>query len=235
LETGIKSIDVFAPMTQSGATGIFTEWGLGVLVLLPEIIRNIDIDDNRQTILVFLPPMKTVQHWKELDAEITLGSRAVSIVYLPVEDPISTGFVNSINGLSTKIVLSRRLSEQSIWPSIDPLVCWSARHESEPDAAMVACRVRDLLSTYYRLQFSTEPEARHALNEDEALLVQRARKALRYLSQPFYVAEPYTKHPGVFVSGQEARRGFEGILSGEFDDLHKDAFTMTGALPRAAG
>jgi len=229
LESGIKTIDVFGPMTQSGITGIFTEWGLGALVLLPEILRNIDKENNRQTIVVFLPPMKTEQHWREMDAEVTLGSRSVSVIYVPVADSMRQDFIDAVSGLNTKLVLSRRLSEQSIWPCIDPLACWSARL----DSGDLASRVIDLLTTYYRLQFSMVPTDRHALTDEETLLIQRARKALRYLSQPFFVAEPYTKRPGAFVTAEEARKGFEGILSGQFDDVQKDAFYMTGASPKA--
>jgi len=232
LETGIKSIDVFAPLTQSGATGIFTEWGLGALVLLPEVLKNIDKGKNRQTIIVFLPPIKTVQHWKELDDEVTLGSRSISVIYLPVADSIRPDFIESVVGLDAKLVLSRRLSEQSIWPCIDPLFCWSARFEHEPEAADLANQVKGLLKIYYRLQFSVSEKDRHSLTDGESLLIQRARKALRYLSQPFFVAEPYTKRPGAYVTAEEARKGFEAILSGEFDDIHKDAFYMTGASPK---
>jgi F0F1-type ATP synthase beta subunit len=234
LETGIKSIDVFAPMTQSGRTGIFAEWGLGVLVLLPELLRNIEKEHNRQTIFVFLPPMKTDQHWRELDAEVTLGSRTISVVYVPVADSMRQDFIDSVTGLNSKLVLARRLSEQSIWPCIDPLGCWSTQFESDSIGAELSTRVQELFRTYYRLQFSIGPSDRHALTDDETLLIQRGRKALRFLSQPFFVAEPYTKRPGAFVTALEARRGFEGILSGDFDDVHKDAFYMTGGLPKAS-
>lgn len=234
LDTGIKTIDVFAPLTQSGSTGIFAEWGLGVLVILPELIHNLDKADNSQTFFVFVPPVSGDNHWHELTAEVTLGSRAISIAYLPVEDPIRKDFIDSCAGLDSKLVLSRHLAEQSIWPCVDPLVCQSRRlvenHDCRNDSILVA-DVRALLIKYYSLQFNLDESSRHTLTPAEHQQIQRARKALRFLSQPFFVAEPYTKRAGHYVDPAEARRGFADIVSGRYDDVNRDAFYMIGGVP----
>jgi RNA polymerase sigma factor (sigma-70 family) len=232
LPSGIKTIEVFAPLTQGGSTGVFTEWGLGVLVLLPELLRHLDREENRQKLFVFIPPMRDAQHWQEVTAEITVGNRNIEIITLPVADPISLEFTEGIRNLDTILVLSRRLAEQAIWPCLDPLSCRSDHLDSlMPEMATVAAKVRMLLTQYYTLQFSLDGAGRRMLSQQEQLLVQRARKALRFLSQPFFVAEPYTGRPGVFVTAEEALRGFADILSGHYDTLSKDQLYMIGAAP----
>lgn len=231
LESGIKTIEVFAPLTQGGSAGIFTEWGLGVLVLLPELLQHLDRGENRQALFVFLPPMQDAQQWQEVTAEITTGSRNVPIVYLPVADPISPEFVQAIPGLDATLILSRRLAEQAIWPCLDPLRCRSRRLDGNAARKELAGGVRALLQRYYTLQFSLEDVALHALSPEERQAIQRARRALWFLSQPFFVAEPYTQKPGVFVSSEEAVRGFADILAGRYDAAPQGAFTMVGAAP----
>jgi RNA polymerase sigma factor (sigma-70 family) len=234
LATGIKAIDVFAPLTQSGTSGLFTEWGLGVLVLLPELIHNLDKGENRQTFLVFVPPVSNQAHWQELTAEVTLGSRAISIAYLPVDDPIRKDFIESFTNLDAKLVLSRHLSEQSIWPCVDPLACRSRRLDNEIGDTYhpaLANEVQSLLTKYYSLQFGLDDSLRHTLTPAELQQVQRARKALRFLSQPFFVAEPYTKRAGKYVDPADAKRGFADIVAGKYDEINRDAFYMVGGVP----
>ena len=231
LATGIKSIDVFAPLTQSGTTGIFAEWGLGVLVLLPELIHHLDNDADRHTFFVFLPPLRDDTHWKDLNAEVSVGTKSISIVYLPVADPITPEFLGSIEVLNAKLVLSRFLAEQAIWPCIDPLTSCSWRLDEMSDGGL-ASDVRKLLRTYFSLQFTVDDANRHTLTQSELVLIQRARKVLRYISQPFFVAEPYTSRPGAFVERTDAIQCLKEILDGRHDATHRDAFYMTGAAPK---
>ncbi len=236
LESGIKTIEVFAPLTQGGVTGIFTEWGLGVLVLLPELIQRLDQEDNRQTFFVLMPSIRDMTHWQEIIPELTVGTRNLQIVYLPVLDPILPAFISAVQDLDTTLVLTRRLAEQAIWPCLDPLACHSRRlnHvDARPDQDTLACDLRQLLRRYYTLQFSLGDEARHALSQEEEQTIQRARKTIRFLSQPFFVAEPYTGKPGVFVTSEDAIQGFAGILAGRYDILSKETFYMVGAAPIA--
>jgi len=230
LESGIKTIEVFAPLTQGGSAGIFAEWGLGALVLLPELLHHLDREENRQTLFVFTPPLQDAPQWQEVTAEITAGSRHIPIVYLPVADPIAPEFVQAIEGLDAMLILSRRLAEQAIWPCLDPLRCRSRRLDADAAQTELAEGVRTLLQRYDTLQFSPEA-ALHALSPEERQEVQRARKALWFLSQPFFVAEPYTRKPGAFVSSEEAVRGFADILAGRYDTAPRDALYMVGAAP----
>lgn len=234
LESGIKSIELFAPLTQGGITGICTEWGLGVLVLLPELMHHLDREENQQTFFVFLPPIRDAQHWQEVTREITVASSNITICYVPVADPIAPAFVASLQSLEATLVLSRRLAEQAIWPCIEPLYSRSLRLEQNTagsEQAMLADGIRQLLCDYYDLQFSPGETGRHTLSPTEQQRIQRARKALRLLSQPFFVAEPYTGKPGVFVSSEETVQGFANIMAGHYDSTSKDAFYMVGPAP----
>ncbi len=224
LMTGIKTIDVFAPLTQGGSVGVFAEWGLGSLVLLPELAKRLDTGANRQTVYAFMRPIQDEKQWREVNAELAAGSQKIEILYLPIADPIAASFVQSLQGLGSKLVLSRSLAEQGIWPCIDPIRSTSTRQSA------IADEVRKLISGYFSLQFGF---AERSLDHADWLTVRRGRLATRFLSQPFHVAEPYTRHPGVDADASVAVKTFAGILSGEFDDRNKDAFTMTGATPKA--
>ncbi|MDR3688188.1 MAG: sigma-70 family RNA polymerase sigma factor [Fimbriimonas sp.] len=229
--TGVKTVDLFSPLSQSGVSGIFCEWGLGVLVLLPELVYRLENAAARQSLLVFAPPMRDERQWSEFVDEASVGTNDIQITYLPVDDPVDGGFIDSTSKLDARIVLGRYLAEQAIWPCVDPLASRSKR--LEPNGGEELPRsICNLLREYMALQFSVNSSERHALSPDALERVQRARKALRYLSQPFYVAEPYTKRPGVFVKPDEARRVFADILNGRLDSIHRDAFYMTGAQPK---
>ncbi len=228
LVTHIKSIDLFAPMAQGGVTGLFAEWGVGLLVLLPEILHRIDTPSNRQTLYVFVPPIQSEAQWQEVNAETPPGSRQIEVIYLPVSDPIAPGFLNSVTGLDTRLVLSRSLTEQGIYPSIDPI-------RSRSNVAVrseTAQSVCDLMRRYYTLQFSTDPEAARSLTPDEWTAIRRARLAMRFLSQPFYVAEPYTGISGVDADPEVATQTFAAILDGRYDGRPAGEFTMAGDSPR---
>ncbi len=221
LRTGIKTIDIFAPLAQSGTTAIFAESGVGVLVLLPELVFRLDKPENRHTFLTFRPRVADEKQWREVNAEITAGSRKLEIYFIPVEDPIRQSFIDGVVGVGSKLVLSRTLAEQSVWPAIDPL-----RSSSSLPGSEVADKVRGLIRDYYQLQFS--PESSRTLNSGELDAVRRGRLALHFLGQPFFVAEPYTGKPGLDASPEVAVETFEVILAGRLDGMNRQAFVMTG-------
>lgn len=228
LLTHIKSIDLFAAMAQGGVTGLFAEWGVGLLVLLPEILHRIDDPGNRQTLYVFVPPILSEAQWREVNAEAGCGSRQIEVIYLPVADPIAPAILNSVTGLDTRLVLSRSLTEQGIYPSIDPI-----RSRSNVGVrSETAQQVCDLIRRYYTLQFSTDPEAARSLTSQEWAEIRRARLAMRFLSQPFYVAEPYTGISGVDADPVVAEQTFAAILDGRYDGHPVSEFTMAGDSPR---
>jgi len=228
LDTGIKSIDIFSPLSSGGVTGLFCSWGLGGLVLAPELVGRLEKGSGRQTIVAFVPPVQSEQQWREVNGEITLGSHRIEMLYLPVDDPVHREFVAGAQGLDAKIVLSRRLAELDIWPCIDPIRSCSTL--SVEERSRVAGEVRELLSQYYRLQFTDESD--RSLTPDEWTVVKRARLANLFLGQPFFVAEPYTNRPGVYADPGETLETFRGILAGKFDGKGKAAFSMTGATPK---
>jgi F0F1-type ATP synthase beta subunit len=238
LECGIKTIDVFAPLSRDGSTGIFAEYGVGVLVLIPELVHRLDGEDRRQTFFIFNMPMRDARQWREVIPEITPGNRRIRICHIPLADPLNESVVAAFQGMDARLVLSRRLAEQAIWPCIDPHLSSSRRLESGqvgPEQARVATETRDLLRDYYALQFSSGEASRRALRPEEWQRIQRARRALRFLSQPFYVAEPYTSRPGIAVPAADAVRGFAEILAGRHDSTPADSLYMVGAIPSQRG
>ncbi len=231
LQSGIKSIDIFAPLMQGGKAGVFAEWGVGTLVLLPELLQRLDDGNRRQSFYAFFPALQNEKQWQDVNAEAPVGSGKVEIYYIPVRDPISGSFVNAVTGLDAKLVLSRTLAEQGIYPSIDPIRSSSAAHDSA--RASVIADAQELIRRYYELQFSMDPEDAHSLTQEDWTTIRRARLATRFLSQPFYVAEPYTGIPGVTADPSTALETLRGILSGTYDDLHASAFMMTGDTPKS--
>jgi RNA polymerase sigma factor (sigma-70 family) len=236
LETGIKALDLFCPFTQGGRVGLFAEWGLGTLVLLPEILRDLHGKQAGVTLFTFLPPHADAAQWQETTAEITNSSGDVRIVYLTVADPVDPAFVQQFDTLDATIYLSRRLPEQGIYPAVDPFLSASRLFATDALSAEhkeTAQAVRDLLRRYYELQFSLEGPGRKMLTPEERTLVQRARKVQRFLSQPFFVAEPYTNRPGKYVPLAETLRGCKAILAGDADAIHADRFAWVGSYVEA--
>jgi RNA polymerase sigma factor (sigma-70 family) len=228
LRTGIKSVDIFAPLATGGCTGVFAEWGVGTLVLVPELVRRLEGAKARHTFLAFMPPLRDAIQWREVNAEVTVGTRRLEVMYLPVEDPLSAGFREKLSNLHTNLILSRRLAEQGIWPCVDPLRSFSRVLPSSWSG--IAEDARTLIRRYFELQYSAE-EASHRLTDNEWTTVRRARLAIRFLSQPFFVAEPFTKRPGVDADPDVAAQTFADIIAGRCDDRNKEDFMMIGAVP----
>ncbi len=201
IPSGIRAVEQFAPLARNGNLGIFAEWGVGTLVLIPELLFNLRRVSESQTVFVFLPRLRDAAHRQEVAAEITYGDRSVSIVYLPVDDPLA---LPGLKGLDAEIVLSRRLAEQGIWPCIDPLSSQSRLAKGDQRE-----KIRNLTRDYYVLQFGEE---RRSLKPEEIDLVRRGRQVVRMIAQPFMVAEPYTKVPGVYVEAETAWAEFGGLL-----------------------
>jgi len=229
VRVGIKSIDIFAPLVKDGLTGIFAEWGLGLLVLAPELLGRLESLTDRHTVVSFVPPLRDEVQWREINGEIALGSKRLEMFYVPVADPMRTTFIEQVGFTTSNLVLSRRLSEQDIWPCVDPLRSSSKSRDLPADET--ANRVRDLLRRYYAFQFPTASEEDRALTAQEWTDVRRARLASQFLSQPFFVAEPYTNRPGLYADRDQSLATFDKILDGSFDDRPKTAFSMAGAIP----
>ena len=138
--------------------------------------------------------------------------------------------------LDATTVLDRAISELGIYPAVDPLASTSRILDPAivgEEHYTVARAVQRVLQRYKDLQDIIAILGMDELSEDDKLLVARARKIQRFLSQPFHVAETFTGSPGVYVELKDTIRGFEEIVQGKHDDLPEQAFYMTGTIEDA--
>jgi F-type H+-transporting ATPase subunit beta len=133
-------------------------------------------------------------------------------------------------------VLNRAISEKGIYPAVDPLDSTSRSLDPRivgEEHYQVARDVQKILQTYKSLQDIIAILGMDELSEDDKILVARARKLERFLSQPFHVAEVFTGSPGVYVDVADTIRSFKGIVAGEYDHLPEAAFYMVGTIEDA--
>ena len=143
---------------------------------------------------------------------------------------------SSFAHLDATTVLSRQIAELGIYPAVDPLDSTSRILDPRiigEEHYGVARRVQETLQKYKSLQDIIAILGMDELSEDDKLVVDRARKIQKFLSQPFHVAEVFTGSPGVFVSLQETIKGFKGLVEGEYDDIPEAAFYMVGTIEEA--
>ena len=157
-------------------------------------------------------------------------------VYVPADDLTDPSPATTFAHLDATLVLSRQIAELGIYPAVDPLD--STSRLLDPNAISAdhyetARSVQAVLQRYKELQDIIAILGMDELSEEDKLVVQRARKVQRFLSQPFTVAETFTGAPGKYVSLQDTIRGFKGIVAGEYDDLPEQAFYMCGGIEEA--
>ncbi|MDX9702096.1 MAG: F0F1 ATP synthase subunit beta [Candidatus Auribacterota bacterium] len=324
-ETGLKVIDLLAPYSKGGKTGLFGGAGVGKTVLIMELIRNIasehggisvfsgvgertregnDLwlemkesgvlektaliygqmteppgarlrvgltgltvaeyfrDEMGQDVLLFIDNIfRFVQAGSEVSAllgrmpsavgyqptlatemgslqeRITSTKRgsitSVQAIYVPADDLTDPAPATTFAHLDATTVLSRRIVELGIYPAVDPLDSTSRildprilgeRHYR------VARQVQEVLQRYTELQDIIRILGMDELSDDDKILVSRARKVQRFLSQPFFVAEQFTGMPGKYVSLEDTIEGFELLVNGEVDQLPEQAFYMVGGI-----
>ena len=161
---------------------------------------------------------------------------SVQAVYVPADDLTDPAPATTFNFLDATTVLSRKITELGIYPAVDPLASTSRimdPHIIGEEHYNVAQRVIRLLQKYNELQDIIAILGVDELSDDDKLVVSRARRAQRFLSQPFFVAEQFTGVPGVMVPLNETIRGFKMILDGEVDDLPEQAFLNVGTIDDA--
>lgn len=161
---------------------------------------------------------------------------SVQAVYVPADDLTDPAPATTFAHLDATTVLSRKISELGIYPAVDPLD--STSRALNPDIAgrehyETARRVQEILQKYNSLQDIIAILGMDELSEDDRIVVSRARKIQRFLSQPFHVAEVFTGLKGVFVNLEDTIKGFKGILDGLYDDLPEAAFYMVGTIEDA--
>lgn len=324
-ETGIKVIDLLAPYTKGGKTGLFGGAGVGKTVLIMELINNVakqhggysvfagvgertregnDLwlemkesgvisrtaliygqmneppgarlrvglsaltvaeyfrDAMGQDVLLFIDNIfRFTQAGSEVSALLgrmpsavgyqpTLGTEmgalqeritstkkgsitSVQAIYVPADDLTDPAPATAFAHLDATTVLSRQIAELGIYPAVDPLDSTSRILDPRvigEEHYTVARKVQAVLQRYKELQDIIAILGMDELSEEDKLVVARARKMQRFLSQPFQVAEAFTGTPGKYVPLKETIKGFKEIVEGRMDDIPEQAFYMVGPI-----
>ena len=161
---------------------------------------------------------------------------SVQAIYVPADDLTDPAPATSFAHLDATTVLSRSIAEQAIFPAVDPLDSTSRMLDPRvvgQEHYDVALSVQRVLQQYKSLQDIIAILGMDELSEEDKLVVSRARKMQRFLSQPFHVAEVFTGTPGVFVKLEDTIKAFKGIVAGEYDALPDAAFYMVGTIEEA--
>lgn len=326
-ETGIKVIDLIAPFTKGGKTGVFGGAGVGKTVIITELIRSIAAEHGGysvfcgvgertregtqlygemheagvldKTIMVFgqmnepsgvrlrvaLTGLTMAEYYRDQGLDLLLfidnifrfsmsGSEVSALlgrlpsavgyqptlsnemgelqeritstkkgsitsmqaVYVPADDYSDPAPVATFAHLDATVALDRAIAARALFPAVDPLA--STSRILDPNIVgeehySVAREVQRVLQRYKDLQDIIAILGVEELSEDDKLLVARARKIERYLSQPFFTAAQFTGREGRYVPLRETVRGFREILEGKHDDLPEQAFYMVGAIDEA--
>ncbi|MDD2192525.1 MAG: F0F1 ATP synthase subunit beta [Bacteroidales bacterium] len=161
---------------------------------------------------------------------------SVQAVYVPADDLTDPAPATTFAHLDAQTVLSRKISELGIYPAVDPLDSTSRILTPEvvgDEHYSTAQRVKNILQRYKELQDIIAILGIEELSDEDKLVVSRARRVQRFLSQPFFVAEQFTGMPGVFVDIEDTIKGFNMILNGEVDQYPELAFSMVGTIEEA--
>ncbi len=161
---------------------------------------------------------------------------SVQAIYVPADDLTDPAPATAFIHLDAQTVLSRQIAEKGIYPAVDPLDSNSRLLAPEligEDHYNVAMEVKRILQRYKDLQDIIAILGMDELAEEDKLLVQRARKIERFLSQPFFVAEQFTGFKGKYVKLEESIKSFKGLMAGEYDSLPEQAFYMVGSIEEA--
>jgi F-type H+-transporting ATPase subunit beta len=233
-----------------GLTGLtmaeyFRDEGLDVLLFIDNIFRFVMSGSEVSALLGRMP--SAVGYQPTLGTEMgALQERIVSTrkgsitsmqaVYVPADDYTDPAPVATFAHLDATIALERSIAEQALYPAVDPLGSTSRILDPRivgEEHYDVAREVQRVLQRYKDLQDIIAILGIDELSEEDKLVVARARKIQRFLSQPMFVAEQFTGREGRYVSIQETVHGFKEILEGKYDDLPEQAFYMVGGIDEA--
>ncbi len=218
------------------------EGGKDVLFFIDNIFRFTQAGSEVSALLGRMPSAVGYQpnlatEMGALQERITSTKRgsitSVQAVYVPADDLTDPAPATTFAHLDSTVVLSRALSELGIYPAVDPLDSTSTILDPNVVGAehyAVARGVQQVLQRYKDLQDIIAILGIDELSEDDKILVARARKIQRFLSQPFFVAEQFTGKPGAYVPLAETIRGFREILDGAHDDKPEQAFYLKGSI-----
>jgi F-type H+-transporting ATPase subunit beta len=223
----------------------FRDQGQDVLLFIDNIFRFVQAGSEVSALLGRMPSAVGYQptlatEMGQLQERITstrTGSvTSVQAIYVPADDLTDPAPANTFAHLDSTTVLSRAIVEKGIYPAVDPLDSTSRALQPgivSEEHYRTTTRVQETLQRYRDLQDIIAILGIDELSDEDKLVVQRARKIERYLSQPFYVAEVFTGTPGQYVKLEDTIRGFSEILDGKHDDLPEQAFYMVGPIEEA--
>jgi F-type H+-transporting ATPase subunit beta len=218
------------------------EEGQDVLLFIDNIFRFTQAGSEVSALLGRIPSAVGYQptlatEMGELQERITSTNKgsitSVQAIYVPADDLTDPAPATAFAHLDATTVLSRQIAELGIYPAVDPLDSTSRildPHVVGEEHYAVARSVQYVLQRYKDLQDIIAILGMDELSEDDKLVVSRARKIQRFLSQPFHVAEAFTGTPGVYVELKDTIKGFQEIVAGTYDHLPEQAFYMVGTI-----
>ena len=219
--------------------------GQDVLVFIDNIFRFTQAGSEVSALLGRMPSAVGYQptlatEMGDLQERITSTKKgsitSVQAIYVPADDLTDPAPATAFSHLDATVVLSRQIAELGIYPAVDPLDSSSrilqAQYLGERHYK-VAVEVQGTLQRYKELQDIIAILGMDELSEGDKLVVARARRVQRFLSQPFHVAEAFTGQPGRYVKLEDTVESFERVVSGEFDQLPEQAFYMVGGIDEA--
>ncbi|EJI0797249.1 F0F1 ATP synthase subunit beta [Campylobacter coli] len=221
------------------------EMGLDVLMFIDNIFRFSQSGSEMSALLGRIPSAVGYQptlasemgKFQERITSTKKGSiTSVQAVYVPADDLTDPAPATVFAHLDATTVLNRSIAEKGIYPAVDPLDSTSRMLDPQiigEGHYKVARGVQSVLQKYKDLQDIIAILGMDELSEEDKLIVERARKIEKFLSQPFFVAEVFTGSPGKYISLEETIAGFKGILEGKYDHLPENAFYMVGNIDEA--
>jgi F-type H+/Na+-transporting ATPase subunit beta len=220
----------------------FREQGQDVLLFIDNIFRFVQAGSEVSALLGRMPSQVGYQPTLEsemgqLQERITSTRQgsvtSVQAIYVPADDLTDPAPASVFAHLNATTVLSRSISEKGIYPAVDPLDSTSTILKPDilgEEHYTVANEVKQILQRYKELQDIIAILGIDELSDEDKLIVQRARKVERFLSQPFNVAEQFTGTPGAYVPIAETIRGFKEIIEGKHDELPERVFLLKGTI-----
>lgn len=223
----------------------FRDEGRDVLLFIDNIFRFTQAGSEVSALLGRIPSAVGYQptlstDLGELEERITSTTKgsitSVQAIYVPADDLTDPAPATTFAHLDATTVLSRQIAELGIYPAVDPLDSTSRILTPEvvgEEHYRVAREVQRILQKYKDLQDIIAILGMDELSDEDKLIVSRARKIQRFLSQPFFVAEAFTGQPGKYVKLEDTIRGFKELIEGKHDDLPEQAFYMVGTIEEA--
>ena len=220
----------------------FRDEGRDVLLFIDNIYRYTLAGTEVSALLGRMPSAVGYQptlalEMGELQERITstkVGSiTSIQAIYVPADDLTDPSPATTFAHLDATVVLSRQIAELGIYPAVDPLDSTSRQLDPEvvgEEHYNVARSVQNTLQKYKELKDIIAILGMDELSDDDKLIVERARKIQKFLSQPFFVAEVFTGSSGKYVKLKETIDGFKGIVEGKYDNIPEQAFYMVGSI-----